>query len=445
MQTSFTPAQLADPRTAGSERILRACVHCGFCTATCPTYLLLGDELDSPRGRIGLIKDLLEHDRAPAPETVTHIDRCLSCLSCKTTCPSGVDYMHLIDHGRHHIEKTYRRPWQDRWFRRALAAVLPYPARMRLVGLVGSLARPLLTRLPGEFRNVARLIPEFIPTPSAVDRPQRFPAEGKQRMRVVLLSGCVQQVLAPGINEATVRLLRRLGAEVVIAPGAGCCGAIPHHLGRTDEARAMVRRNLKAWTKLGGIDAIVANAAGCGTMLKDYASILDPGDPLQREAERLAALALDVSEVIDRLQPLVPLRGGLPAVAYHSACSLQHGQRVELPPRNLLRAVGFEVREVPEGHICCGSAGTYNLLQPELAGALLDRKLAAISTTGVGIVAAGNLGCIMQIASRGTVRTVHTVELLDWATGGPMPTALETGLGPTLTDQERQGERRDPA
>ncbi len=430
MQTDFTLAQLADPDVAASEKILRACVHCGFCTATCPTYVLLGDELDSPRGRIYLIKNMLEQGGAVTPETVKHVDRCLSCLSCMTTCPSGVNYMHLVDHGRKHIERHYRRPWSERALRKLLGTVLARPGLMRGALLAARLAKPFAALAPARLRPLFELTPATIPGPSDVDRPQIFPAEGTRHMRVALLTGCAQQVLAPLINEATIRLLTRHGCEVVVAAGSGCCGALVHHLGQEDEALRLARANIDAWTAAkasGGLDAVVINASGCGTTVKDYGFMLRTDPVYAEKAAEVAALASDISEVLAGLGLRQPVPGipGL-QVAYHSACSLQHGQRVEREPRALLAAAGFAVVEIPEGHLCCGSAGTYNILQPELARALRDRKLANIATTRADIVAAGNIGCITQLAGDAPVPVVHTVELLDWATGGPMPPALAT-------------------
>jgi glycolate oxidase iron-sulfur subunit len=434
MQTGFSLAQLADPDTAASEKILRACVHCGFCTATCPTYVLLGDELDSPRGRIVLIKNMLEAggpngSKTIGAETVKHIDRCLSCLACMTTCPSGVHYMHLVDHGRRHIEEHYRRPAAERLLRHLLGRVLTRPARLRIALYGARLAKPFAGLLPKRLRPLAALAPRTIPAASAMDRPQIFPAAGERRMRVALLSGCAQQVLAPEINEATIRLLTRHGAEVVVAPGSGCCGALVHHLGDEAPALAFARANIDAWESAraaGGLDAIAVNASGCGTMVKDYGFLLRSDPAYAEPAARIAALARDISEILAALGLQAPREGahlGL-RVAYHSACSLQHGQRVEREPRELLAAAGFAVVEVPEGHLCCGSAGTYNLLQPELASALRERKLAQIALTRADLVAAGNIGCITQLAGDAPLPVVHTVELLDWATGGAMPRGL---------------------
>jgi glycolate oxidase iron-sulfur subunit len=443
MRTEFTLAQLADPDTAASEKILRACVHCGFCTATCPTYVLLGDELDSPRGRIYLIKNMLEGSEPIGVETVKHIDRCLSCLACMTTCPSGVHYMHLVDHGRRHIEAHYRRPWAERLLRYSLGRVLTRPRLMRAALHAARLAKPFAALLPKPLRPLLELAPSTLPAPSPVDRPQIFPAQGERRIRVALLPGCAQQVLMPEINEATIRLLTRHGAEVVVVPGSGCCGALTHHLGDEEPALAFARANIDAWEKAratGGLDAIVANASGCGTMLKDYGFLLRTDPAYAAKAAQIAGLARDVSEVITELG--LRNSGNIPElrVAYHSACSLQHGQRIDREPKALLAAAGFAVVDVPEGHLCCGSAGTYNLLQPELASALRDRKLANIALTRADLVSAGNIGCITQLAGDAPVPVAHTVELLDWATGGPMPAAL-AGRGASAAAPAERRER----
>jgi len=427
MQTFFTPEQLADPATARANRILRTCVHCGMCTATCPTYQVLGDELDSPRGRIYLIKDMLESGRPADARTVRHIDRCLSCLACMTTCPSGVDYMHLVDHARAHIERTYRRPLADRALRRMLAAILPHPRRFRLALRAARLARPFRALVPdARLRAMLDMAPARIPPVSRQDEPQVFAAAGDRRMRVALLTGCAQRALDTSINESTVRLLTRLGCEVVVARGTGCCGALSHHMGRTAESHAFAARNLAAWAREAagaGLDAIVVNASGCGTTVKDYGHMFRDDPARAADAARISALALDVTELLVRLAPAgrapEPLR-----IAYHAACSLQHGQRVRSAPKDLLRAAGFEVVEPRDAHLCCGSAGTYNLLQPAIAGELKRRKVATLMECRPDAVAAGNIGCLMQIGTASAVPVVHTVALLDWANGGPRPAAL---------------------
>ena len=418
---------MADPDIADANDILRACVHCGFCTATCPTYVLLGDELDSPRGRIYQIKDMLEKAAPASPLVVKHVDRCLSCLSCMTTCPSGVHYMHLVDLGRQYIEQTFRRPALDRWLRSVLATLLPRPGLFRLALLAAGVARPLAKLAPGRLGAMLRLAPARTPPPSAMDRPQVFPGTSARQGRVALLWGCAQPVLSPQINEATVRLLTRHGVEVVNAVGAGCCGALAHHMGRSNDSHAQAAANIHAWIREidgAGLDAILINASGCGTTVKDYGFMFRNDDALKDAAARVSALALDVSEYIDTLDLAFTPPSPAPSIAYHAACSLQHGQKITTLPKALLQRAGFEVRDVPESHLCCGSAGTYNLLQPELADKLRARKVANIQKTGADVVAAGNIGCMTQIASGFETPVLHTVELLDWATGGPKPEVL---------------------
>jgi len=426
MQTSFTPEQLKDPGIARANQILRACVHCGFCTATCPTYQVLGDELDSPRGRIYLIKDMLEAGRPADAHTVKHIDRCLSCLACMTTCPSGVHYMHLVDHARAHVERTYRRPPMDRLLRAVLVRVLPYPGRFRLALLVAKIARPFRRLVPdARLRAMLEMAPKRIPPVSRNDDPQVFPAQGARRMRVALLTGCAQKALNTDINDATIRLLRRLGCEVVVARGAGCCGALTHHMGKEAMAHASAAANIRAWMaeKHGaGLDAVVINTSGCGTTVRDYGHMFR-NDPLAADAATVAGMAKDVSELLAKLG----LPEGAPKdlrVAYHAACSLQHGQQVKAAPKDLLRRAGFEVVEPADSHLCCGSAGTYNLLQPEISAELKRRKVATLEAKAPQVIAAGNIGCMVQIGSGTAVPVVHIVELLDWATGGPEPRAL---------------------
>jgi len=426
MQTNFTEEQLRDPVIRRANRILRSCVHCGFCTATCPTYQILGDELDSPRGRIYLIKDMLEKGRPADEKTVLHIDRCLSCLACVTTCPSGVDYMHLVDTARAHIERTYRRPLSDRALRWLLARVLPYPARFRLALSAARMARPFASLIPGtRLRAMLEMAPDRVPPSDGSDTPQVFPAIGVRKMRAALLTGCAQRALNPGINGATIRLLQRLGCEVTVAKGTGCCGALVHHMGKEEESRKAARRNIRAWmaeVRGAGLDAIAINTSGCGTTVKDYGHMLCD-DPMAEEAVRISALAMDISELLAKLDyPRTPDKGL--KVAYHAACSLRHGQRIERLPKDLLKRAGFPVTEPVDSHLCCGSAGTYNLLQPEIAGKLRDRKVETLEALAPDVIAAGNIGCMMQIAQGTDIPIVHTVELLDWAAGGPKPPVL---------------------
>jgi len=435
MQTTFTPAQLADPHVAESEAILRKCVHCGFCTATCPTYVTLGNELDSPRGRIYLIKDMLENGRAADEEVVTHIDRCLSCLACTTTCPSGVDYMHLIDHARIHIENTYRRPLKDRLVRSVLAAVLPYPSRFRLALRAARLSRPfagVMKRIPllKTFGVMLDLAPQTAAPVSDSTRPGKRAAKTEKRGRVALLTGCAQPVLRPGINEATIRLLTRFGIEVEVPVGEGCCGALVHHMGREEEALAAARRNVDVWTKAiedGGLDAIIITASGCGTTIKDYGHMLRLDPAYAEKAARVSALAKDITEYLATLD-LPRLEPKRVTVAYHSACSMQHGQKITMAPKLLLKAAGFIVRDPAEGHLCCGSAGTYNILQPEISATLKARKVKNIEATKADIIATGNIGCITQIATGTAIPILHTVELLDWAHGGNEPAGISSRL-----------------
>ena len=433
MQTTFTDTQMKDPAIQRSNEILRSCVHCGFCTATCPTYQVLGDELDSPRGRIYLIKDMLENDRDPDAKTVKHIDRCLSCLACMTTCPSGVHYMHLVDHAREYIDQRYKRPFMDRALRWVLARILPYPMRFRVALLGAKIGRPFARLMPdARLRAMLEMAPKVIPPVSRNDDPQSFPPEGTQRKRVALMTGCAQKALNTDINDATIRVLTRLGCEVVVAEGAGCCGALTHHMGKTAESHATAAKNIRAWAKeidAGGLDAIVVNTSGCGTTVKDYGHMFR-NDPLAEDAARVSAIAKDVSEVLIDLEKDGAEMGKAPqdmVVAYHAACSLQHGQQIKTYPKDLLKKAGFTVVEPADAHLCCGSAGTYNLMQPEISGQLKERKVRTLEAKNPDVIAAGNIGCMMQIGSAASMPIVHTVELLDWASGGPKPPALSGG------------------
>ena len=434
MKTEFSLAQLADPDIAEADKILRACVHCGFCTATCPTYVLLGDELDSPRGRIYLIKEMLEKDQTPTAEVVKHIDRCLSCLACMTTCPSGVNYMHLVDQARVRIEQRYQRPLAERLLRQVLAFVLPDPKWFRLSMVLARLARPLAVLLPTprpsatpgliqRLKAMLALAPNRLPAPGALPG-SVFAALGKKRGRVALLQGCAQQVLAPRINQAAISLLTRHGIEVVLVRDEQCCGALTHHLGNDGDALARARANVAAWRKEAageGLDAILVTTSGCGTVIKDYGYLLREDTAFAADAANVSALAKDITEYVAGLELAPSTRQDDIVVAYHSACSLQHGQKITGLPKELLSKNGFVVKDVPESHLCCGSAGTYNILQPELAGRLRDRKVANIASVKPDMIAAGNIGCMVQIASGTSVPVVHTIELLDWATGGSRP------------------------
>ncbi|MBT8153812.1 glycolate oxidase subunit GlcF [Epibacterium ulvae] len=429
MQTNFTEKQLRDPGLKRANDILRSCVHCGFCTATCPTYQVLGDELDSPRGRIYLIKDMLENERQPDAKTVKHIDRCLGCLACMTTCPSGVHYMHLLDQARAYIEDRYKRPLMDRGLRWILSRILPYPGRFRLALLGAKIARPVRRFLPDpRLRAMLEMAPKVIPPVSRNDDPQSFQPKGARRMRVALMTGCAQKALNTDINDATIRLLRRFGCEVVVAKGAGCCGALTHHMGRESESHAAARRNINAWSAeiaREGLDAIVINTSGCGTTVKDYGHMFRNTD-LAQQAQAVSDLCVDITELLQRLDLPEGDNQGL-TVAYHAACSLQHGQQVKAAPKDLLKRAGFTVVEPKDPHLCCGSAGTYNLLQPEISDALKARKVKTLEARTPDVISAGNIGCMMQIGSAAQTPVVHTVELLDWATGGPKPPALSGG------------------
>jgi len=435
MKTEFSLAQLADPDIAEADKILRACVHCGFCTATCPTYVLLGDELDSPRGRIYLIKEMLEKNRPPTKEVVKHIDRCLSCLACMTTCPSGVNYMHLVDQARVRIEKEYTRPLAERALRAVLAFVLPRPGVFRWSMRLARLGRPFAALLPApagvtasptllrRIKAMLALAPRRLPAPGPTSG-SVFPALGPKRGRVALLQGCAQQVLAPRINRAAINLLTRHGVEVVLVKDEQCCGALTHHMGRDGDALARARANIAAWTmeaESGGLDAILVTASGCGTVIKDYGFMLREDPDFAGPAAKVSALAKDITEYLGGFSLQPTQQHGDLVIAYHSACSLQHGQKITQAPKELLSKNGFVVKDVPESHLCCGSAGTYNILQPDIANRLRDRKVANIAKVKPDMIAAGNIGCMVQIAGGTSVPVVHTVELLDWATGGPRP------------------------
>jgi glycolate oxidase iron-sulfur subunit len=440
MKTEFSLKQLADPDIAEADKILRACVHCGFCTATCPTYVLLGDELDSPRGRIYLIKEMLEKNRPPTAAVVKHIDRCLSCLACMTTCPSGVNYMHLVDQARVRIEKDFRRPLIDRMLRAVLGQVLPDPKLFRASVWLARLGRPLAALLPEpktpsatpsllrRIKAMLALAPGKLPAPGPAGG-SVFPAVGERRGRVALLQGCAQRVLAPRINQAAINVLTRHGIEVVLVKDEQCCGALTHHLGHDRDALARARANIAVWraeAERGGLDAILVTTSGCGTVIKDYGYLLREDPDFAGAAAQISALAKDISEYLEgvELRSNTLQNGGQNGgfvVAYHAACSLQHGQKITQAPKELLSKSGFVVKDVPESHLCCGSAGTYNILQPDIAARLRDRKLANIASVKPDMIAAGNIGCMTQIAGGTSVPVVHTIELLDWATGGPRP------------------------
>ena len=432
MQTHFSLAQLADPDLAEANKILRACVHCGFCTATCPTYVLTGNELDSPRGRIYLIKDMLENDRPATPTDVTHIDRCLSCLSCMTTCPSGVHYMHLVDQGRAHVEKTVTRPMADRLLRGLLGWVMPRPGRFRLAMAAARLALPAARFLPAMLRRMLTLVPRRPAAAAPETKPGVYPAQGACRYRVALLRGCVQNTLAPAIDAATVRLLTRHGCEVVVLAASGCCGALNHHLGQEKKSQALARANIAAWADEiagAGLDAVILNTSGCGTVVKDYGYVFRTDDAWAARAATVSEKARDISEFMAEIGLNKVAENLAVSVIYQAPCSLRHGQKVIDQPPNLLAECGFEVFIPPDAHLCCGSAGIYNILEPGLAGRLRARKAGGLNSAEVDVLASGNIGCMMQLAPAVKLPIVHVVELLDWATGGPRPAALKSENG----------------
>lgn len=425
MRTNFSEAQLARHGMPEAASAVRSCVHCGMCNATCPTFQVLADERDGPRGRIQLMQAMLERGGVPSEATVRHVDRCLSCLSCRTTCPSSVDYARLVDKARAHIAETYTRPRDERWFRSFLATVLPRPRLFRWAAKLAPLAVPLAWALPAPFRRMAALAPAQAPEGEA-PKPGVYPAEGERRMRIAFHRGCVQRVLDPAIDQAAIRLMRRLGAEVVVPRGGGCCGALNHHLGLEASAKRYARANVAAWWKLHeghGVDRIVSTASGCGAVLKDYGHLLgrDPGYAFR--TKKLAPLVRDVSEIVAELG----YRGRAPRplrVAYHAACSMQHGQRLSGLSERLLTEAGFEVVPVRDAHLCCGSAGHYSLLQPEMAAELRSRKLKTLEERAPDVIVSGNIGCLEHMRAAAGVPMLHTIELLDWAAGGPEPARL---------------------
>jgi len=431
MQTKFTARQLKDPDIARADAILRKCVHCGFCTATCPTYVETGDERDSPRGRIWLIRDLLEGNSGNAATAGYHLDRCLTCLSCMSTCPSGVDYMHLVDIGRRHADRARDRDMLDRLRRRLLISVLPHAGRAYVMLLLGWLVRPFRVFLPQAIRAMLDVVPAAMPRLDPVGAKDKvYPAaDGAPTHRVALLAGCTQRAIDPEINAATIRLLNRRGVEVVVRRMASCCGAMAQHTGDEAAAEKSMAATITAWAdekQQNRLDAIIINTSGCGTMVKDYGDHFAAHADLAAPAASVSAMAMDITEFLAHIS-LGAVDGehsrGL-RVAYHAACSLQHGQQIRSAPRELLEKAGFDLCEVAESHLCCGSAGAYNVLQPELARKLKARKLRHINATEADIVAAGNLGCINQLGDS-KAPVVHTVQLLDWATGGPKPKGVK--------------------
>ena len=429
MQTNFTKKQLQDTNISSADGILRKCVHCGFCNATCPTYQIVGDELDGPRGRIYLIKDMLENDK-PANEKITkHIDRCLSCYSCMTTCPSGVNYMHLVDHARNHIEKTFTRPFFDRLIRSLLSKILPSPTLFRIAGYSARLFYPFRFLFPKKIKNMLRYMPNSFPA-SKQENKEVYPSAGKTYARVALLTGCVQRVISPQINDATIDILNRHGVEVIVPKKVDCCGSLNHHLGKEELAHKSFINNINSWFKWyeeKNLDAILVTTSGCGTTLKDYGYIFrdHPDKELRRKAKMVSSLAKDVTEYLGKNIKLNYVKKDKKfTIAYHSACSMQHGQKIHSQPMDLLKKTGNEIVEIPDGHLCCGSAGTYNLLQDEMAAELLKRKVSNIDKVKPDFISTGNIGCMTQISSGTKIPIVHTIEILNWYTGGEKPIAI---------------------
>ena len=428
MQTNFTEEQLEQKDNKSSEKIIKKCVHCGMCNATCPTFNLLGDELDSPRGRIYLIQDMLENEKKPTANIVKHIDRCLSCYSCMTTCPAEVNYMHLIDHGRKYIEKNYERPFFDKIIRNLLSTVLPNNKLFKLSSLLVKIAKPIKLLLPSKIKNMMDLMPTFFPKKMLKEKEIYSPRGKKKISRVALLTGCVQKEISPQINEATIRILNRHGVEVVVPKKIRCCGSLAHHLGKNVEAHQDFINNINTWYDeylKGNLDAILSNTSGCGTTVKDYGFIFRDDKKMKKKAQKISELTKDISEyLLDNLKLNFKKKEKNFRIAYHSACSMQHGQKVHSQPIDLLSKTKNEILEIPDGHLCCGSAGTYNILQPKIAKQLLKNKVKNIEDLKPEIIATGNIGCITQISNGTNIPILHTIEILDWYTGGPKPNVL---------------------
>ena len=429
MQTNFTSEQLKDKEKKSSEQIIRKCVHCGMCNATCPTYNIIGDELDGPRGRIYLIKDMLENNKPANKKIAKHIDNCLSCYACMTTCPSGVNYMHLIDHGRNHVEKTYKRPVIDRLMRNILSFTLPNPTIFKIIVFLTKIIKPFNFIFPEFIKNSIKLIPSYLPRKNLKNQ-KIYPSENKKTIaRVALLTGCVQRVLSPEINESTIRLLNRHNVEVVVLPEIKCCGSLNHHLGKKELAHSSFSKNINLWHDeylKNGLDAIISNTSGCGTTMKDYEFIFRNDKDLKKKAKKISELSKDITEYLDESLNLKFKKEEKKfKIAYHSPCSMQHGQKVHNQPINLIKQTGNEVFDIPNGHVCCGSAGTYNILQQKIAKTLLKDKVENIKKVKPDFISTGNIGCMTQISSGTEIPIVHTVEIIDWFTGGPTPYKLK--------------------
>ena len=429
MQTNFTKKQLQESSIIDANGIIRKCTHCGFCNATCPTYQVAGDELDGPRGRIYLIRDMLENNKQASEKITRHIDICLSCYACMTTCPSGVNYMHLVDHARNHIEKTYVRPFFDRFIRILLSIILPSPKLFRIVGYLARFANPFKFLFPKKIKNMLKYMPTSFPK-SNYENKEVYSPKGKTYAKVALLTGCVQRVISPQINDSTIDILNRHGVEVIVPKEITCCGSLNHHLGKEDLAHKSFVNNINFWFKCyeeKNLDAILVTTSGCGTTLKDYGHIFrdDPDKDLRKKAKIISSLAKDVTEYLGKNIKLNFVEKDKKfKIAYHSACSMQHGQKLHNQPINLLKKTGNEIVEIPDGHLCCGSAGTYNLLQGEMASELLVRKVSNIDKVKPDFISTGNIGCITQISSGTKIPILHTIEILNWYTGGEKPNAI---------------------
>ncbi|HEV2563324.1 MAG TPA: glycolate oxidase subunit GlcF [Rhizomicrobium sp.] len=411
MRTNFSLAQLADPQLAEAEKNLRACVHCGICTATCPTYVLLGDERDSPRGRIVMMQRMLEEGGAPSPETVLHVDRCLSCLGCRTACPSSVDYARLVDQARAHIETHHRRPLDEQLTRWFIATVLTRPAIARAGITLAKIFTPIAKRLPGKLGAMALKAMTMRSGKSQA----AIPETDSNAPRIALMPGCVQAALAPQIDEAAARVLARRGLSLTPLEGAGCCGALAHHLGRSAEAKAWARRAIAAFERGGDFEAVLISATGCAAHLQDYPHLFADEPEWKMRAAAFAARVKDFSLLASPRAANPPRRL---RVAYQQACSLQNGLRLLGQGEALIAAAGHEVLAIPESHLCCGSAGSYSILQPEIAEALRERKLENIRSVKPDIVVSGNIGCMSHLSGEGGPPILHLAELLDWSEGG---------------------------